>query len=873
MSDDSLIWLGFSSDRWWSPEISAPSVSDSIQGLQIPLTPIIGREREIESVCALLRRDDIRLITLTGPGGVGKTRLAFAVAASISGDFPDGVRIVSLAAMSDAGLVAPAIAQTLGIREAGEQPLDADLAATIGARRLLLVLDSFERVIDATPLLTYLLRRCPNVKIMVTSQAVLHATVEQLFPVSPLALPAQLADAIRDAISASAAVRLFTLRATAVSGDFELTASNAAIVAEICRRLDGLPLAIELAAARIRFFSPIDLLARLEKRLPLLSGGPFDAPMRQRTLRDTIAWSYDLLDERSKQLLRHLAIFAGGFTVDAVEASLGQDQAEGIVGLVDQSFLTRLDHPHAESRFTMLDTVREFALEQLVGSGEEDEARRQHARWCLDLLGEAQASLGSAAQGAWADRIDAEMENIREAMRMAKQRDDAETLARIAGGLWEFWFGRGYLTEGRLWLSEALTSAEQVSPETRIELLIGAGALAHAQAESQTAAAFLTEALESARQVNDLPGLAMTLCLLAIGARDQGDYPRAVTLFNESLVISRTIGDAWKITLALNSLAVLYQRQGEHERAGALVKESADLARSLGDQWGTAQAVSNMAHLAHRQGHFDEAIALYEESALLRRELGDRLGEAGTLTNLGRIADRLGETQKAIALHEQSLAVTRPLGDRRGTAAALANLGLAYLRQGELDLAFAACRESLELRHHIGDREGIAISLEHLAEVAVAKRQTERAVRLWAAAAALRDAIGAPLAPSERDSYHVIVSAARSSLTPDRMALIWETGRSLPLDTVIQEALHEQAVSPSLPDAEQARILHAPIVGLTPREVDVLQLLEDYSDREIADRLSIGSRTVSTHVTNILSKLGVNSRTSAVAYAIRRGMI
>src|SRR5919199_480705 len=632
--------------------------------LPVQPTPFIGREQEVAVVRACVLRPEMRLLTLTGPGGTGKTRLALQVAADLLDAFPDGVYFVDLAPISDPALVATTIATTLGVRETGG-PLIASLKAYLAAKHLLLLLDNFEQVLAAAPLVADLLTAAPHLKVLVTSRTVSHLQGEHEVPVPPLTLPDPQHLPQLDQLSQYAAVALFIQRAQAAKPDFQVTNANAPAVAEICYRLDGLPLAIELAAARIKLLPPPVLLARLTQRLQVLTGGARDLPARQQTLRRTIDWSYNLLDAGEQQLFRRLGVFVGGATLEAVEAvsRADSDGAEDVLGglqaLVDQSLLQVADEPEGAPRFTMLETIREYALEQLQASGEEERIQQQHVLYFLALVEAIAPKLHGPDEPAAFQRLEAEHDNLRAAL------------------TWSLAHGEPELGQGIA------------------RVLLNLGTLAGYQGEHGQAQALCKESLALFQALGDKHGRASALHDLAWLVQRTGDYPRARELSEESLQLFREVGDLRGIASALDQLGFLVHDEGEIERGTALVEEALAILRDLGQRRGIADMLNVLGAIAYHKGDFERAWTRLEESLALFRDQGDQAGAEVVLHNLGVTASYQGDLSRARMLLEESMEMARALRHQRNVALGLRELGTVARRAGDLEQAMRLYQDAL----------------------------------------------------------------------------------------------------------------------------------------------------------------------------------
>ena len=786
--------------------------------LPLPLTRFVGREREIAAVSDLLQRDGVRLVTLTGPGGVGKTRLALRLAETVAPDFGDEVVFVPLAAVDRPNLVLPAIARAIGVRESPDRPLAAGLAAALLERRPLLVLDNVEHLREAAIDLADLLMRCPRLTVLATSREALRLSGEHRFPVSPLALPGAGTPPTPDQVAPFEAITFFAERARQVLPGFTLDAENVTTVLEICRRLDGLPLAIELAAAWLRALSPAALLTRLERQLPLLTGGAVDQPPRFQTMRDAIGWSYDLLSPRERSLFRRLAVFIGGFTPESAEAvadgssetpdvgyadrddteRLTSDRQrpashilELLAGLADKSLVQVAREDGSEPRFSMLETVREFAREQLEASGEAAAARQAHAAFYHTLAEAAATDADGAGDSSWMRRLTAERPNLRAALDWLEQSGNAGATLHMTGALWHYWYRLGDLAEGRARLERALAMRPpDVAPAILARALRGAGVLAWQSA----------------------------------------DYVRSRERLDAALAAYRALGDRAGIAWALNSLGCL----------------------------------------AATMSSTDDAEIFLSEALALFRELDDAVGMANLTCNLGELAEATGHHQLAIARLEVGLAMWQALGNRVGAVRAQVVLGQALLGRDDETRAEAALMDALQAIRDIDYKQILPAALRAVARLASRHGDDASAARWYGAADGVMVALGMEMPASRRAGHERAVAGLRERLGETAFASAWIEGHRDPAGVTAALLRHrgERNDAPAAPEEPPHQLTQ-----FTGRQRDVLRLMAlGRSDKEIAAALYISRNTASKHVAAILAKLEADSRTAAVATAIRLGL-
>jgi predicted ATPase/DNA-binding SARP family transcriptional activator/DNA-binding CsgD family transcriptional regulator len=793
--------------------------------LPAALTSFVGRASEIAEVRRL--QGESRLVTLLGPGGAGKTRLAVEAARTVVDRYRDGVYLVELASTADERLVPETVAAALGIVEHSDRSASASLVEALAGRHRLLILDNCEHVIGACAELAHdLLRACPELRILATSREALGTPGEVTAILPSLSLPPQHPPASVESLLEFDSVRLFVERARNRQQSFALTLENYLSVARICRQVEGMPLAIELAAARIGALSAGQIAARLDDALSLLTAGSRTAEPRHQTLRGAIDWSYELLDGVERALFARLAVFVGGWTLPAAEA-LGerdQDVLDVLSRLVDKSLVAAQRSSDDEIRYRMLEPIRQYALERLEQCSDVDDIRRRHAALFLALAEEAEPQLIKADQAAWMERLEAEHDNLRAALQWCLHTDRDETAIRLAASIWRFWYTRGHLHEARGWLRRLLaqTDPTNIQPELWVKGLGAAAALAFYQSDFQEAGKYWEQCVAASRARGDKRGLGRYLGNLGLVLKERGEYDQAVALYEESRIINAEIGNIRGVSSALGNLGIIALDRQEYDRARALQEESLAIKRSVEDDGGVITSLNNLA-------------AIFVEQ---------------------------GEYQRAQELSREALVLARRLGLKRSMFVAQLNLGFSALHQGRLQEAAGLFGESLTLARATGEAVGIRQGLAAFAALAAARGQGEPAALLSAAADAVRSAGSIVLSPSDRAAHEHTVTIARKLLGDSVFDASSDEGRRMPVEHAIACALSQR-------DAEPSREIDAALTG-RQREIAALVARGD-SNVQIARQLGISERTATTHVSNILNRLGLASRTQLAAWVAEGG--
>ena len=732
----------------------------TLTNVPIPRNPLIGRELEMETARSLLLRDDVALVTLTGPAGTGKSRLGIQIALELRDEFSDGVYMVGLESIRDPGLVIPTIANTLNITEtASGLSLLEHLKRHLCTKQMLLLLDNFEQVLPAAPQVADLLEACPKVKILVTSRASLHLRAEKELPIPPLTVPPLKETHELQPLSQYSAVQLFIQRCQAVKADFQVTNENAPAVAEICHRLDGLPLAIELAAARIKLLPPQALLSRLERRFEVLRGGTKDLPERQQTMYSAIDWSYSLLDENEKRLFQRLSVFSGGWTVEAAFAVCSaEDQGQlevldGLQMLVDNNLLRSPEEASGETRLQMLESIREFAHDHLAESGEGEAIHHRHAQYYASLAEQAEKEkFGSAPQHAWRIRLEAELDNLRAAMDWALEKSQYACELRIATGMWRFWWTHGYWHEGIHWLELGLAGSEPSAGAVRAKALTRMGWMLNKLGDASRSIASLQEGVALWRQIDDQAGLALALSNLG-GVLVSYDSAKAITILEEALKIRRGLSDQPGVYATMMNLGNAFNQQGQTNRAIELFTESLKQARAVNDDYSMGVTLINLGDSYTSNGSYEPAEECFAEAERIYQNLADRAGLAEIKRGRGRIALKRGDPVRALDLLSEACGIVFEMDIVGQTLVAI---------------------------------EGIAFAAQKLDDLV-------KATRLLSACDSIRNQINLSRIQIHQADCEAYLKSIRASLDESAFTTAWAEGSRMTLDQAVAYAVRRGA--------------------------------------------------------------------------------